>query len=287
MQGALTNLKQNWDMALTAKAAKKRIVGMGQLSLVEHALCPLDSRVSLVENLVYSAKYSYSGKNGQRPEAQARVFSPLGLSASDELYLWGMLALSLLPQEPTAELVATPHWILRQLGIINQGSKRGGRQYKQFSDALRRLSVVNYLNDGFYDPVRGEHRRVSFRFFSYSLPTDLQSSRAWRIAWDPIFFDMVKDTAGQFRFDLAVYRELDAASRRLFLFASKVPLSSKATESHTARKPSRRFAWVQQLPAPTEKERRMFYGASSDYKNCKFCLRLLCSKPLRGSCSSE
>ncbi|MEE9312709.1 MAG: hypothetical protein V3V10_09900, partial [Planctomycetota bacterium] len=207
---------------MTATAAKKSIVGMGQLSLVEHALCPLDSRVSLVENLVYSAKYSYSGKNGQRPEAQARVFSPLGLSASDELYLWGMLALSLLPQEPVAELVATPHWILRQLGIINQGSKRGGRQYKQFSDALRRLSVVNYLNDGFYDPVRSEHRRVSFQFFSYSLPTDLQSSRAWRIAWDPIFFDMVKDAAGQFRFDLAFYRELDAASRRLFLFASKV-----------------------------------------------------------------
>ena len=201
---------------------EKRITGMGQLSLVEHALCPLDARSSMVENLVYTAKYSYSGKHGQRSEAQAKVFSPLGLSASDELYLWGLLALSLMSQEPTSELVATPHWILRQLGIINQGSKRGGRQYQQFAAALRRLSVVNYLSDGFYNPVLGEHRRMSFKFFSYSLPVDPQSSRAWRIAWDPIFFDMVKDAAGQFRFDLAVYRELDAASRRLFLFASKV-----------------------------------------------------------------
>lgn len=208
--------------ASAKKQAEKRIIGMGQLSLVEHALCPLDARASLVDNLVYSASYSYPAKDGSRQEAKAKVFSPLGLSASDELYLWGLLALSLQPQEPMAEIVATPHWILRQLGVINQGSKRGGRQYKQFADALRRLSVVNYLSDGFYDPVRAEHRRVSFQFFSYSLPVDPKSSRAWRIAWDPIFFDMVKDAAGQFRFDLAVYRELDAASRRLFLFASKV-----------------------------------------------------------------
>jgi len=78
------------------------------------------------------------------------------------------------------------------------------------------------MNDGFYDPIREEHRRVSFRFFSYSLPVDIQSSRAWRIAWDPIFFEMVQSASGHFRFDLAVYRELDAASRRLFLFVSKV-----------------------------------------------------------------
>ncbi|TWU54717.1 hypothetical protein Poly51_34360 [Rubripirellula tenax] len=206
----------------------ERVTGMGQLSIVEHALCPLDSRASLRENLVHGAKYSFVNKSGQRGYAKARVFSPLGLSASDELYLWGMLALSLLPAEPHAELVATPHWILRQLGIINQGSKRGGRQYKTFGEALRRLSVLNYMSDNFYDPTRAEHRRVSFSFFSYSLPEDPRSSRAWRIAWDPIFFEMVKSTAGHFRFDLAVYRELDAASRRLFLFVSKV-LSHRRT----------------------------------------------------------
>lgn len=201
---------------------EKRTTGIGQLSLVEHALCPLDSRASLVENLVYDAKYSYSHPTDGRQTALARIFCPLGLSASDELYLWGLLALSLLQPKPEPELFATPHWCLRQLGVINQSSKRGGRQYKQFSEAIRRLSVVTYMNDGFYDPLRSEHRRVSFRFFSYSLPANLDSGRAWRISWDPIFFEMVQAAAGHFRFDLAVYRELDTASRRLFLFVSKV-----------------------------------------------------------------
>ena len=120
------------------------------------------------------------------------------------------------------EFRATPHWCLRQLGVIDQNSRRGGRQYRQFADVLERLSTVTYLNDRFYDPVRAEHRRVSFGLLSYSLPQDPDSSRAWRIAWDPIFFEMVQAAAGHFRFDLAVYRELDTASRRLFLFACKV-----------------------------------------------------------------
>lgn len=199
-----------------------RARGVGQLSLVEHALCPLDSRASLVDNLVYDAEYFYYAEAKAKKSALARVFCPLGLSAADEMYLWGLLALTLLQPKPEPELFATPHWCLRQLGIINQTSKRGGRQFKQFAEAIRRLSAVTYMNDGFYDPVRGEHRRVSFRFFSYSLPVDDQSSRAWRIAWDPIFFEMVQAAAGHFRFDLATYRELDVASRRLFLFVSKV-----------------------------------------------------------------
>ena len=80
----------------------------------------------------------------------------------------------------------------------------------------------------FYDPTRGEHRRVSFRFFSYSLPLDPESTRAWRIAWDSIFLQLVNAPAGHLRFDLAVYRELDPATRRLFLFVSKV-LSRRKT----------------------------------------------------------
>jgi hypothetical protein len=208
-------------MATHSQVARST-TGIGQLSLVEHALCPLDSRSSLVENLVFNAKYSYSDPTNGRQSATARIFSPLGLSASDELYLWGLLALTLLQPKPEPELRATPHWCLRQLGVINQSTKRGGRQYSQFSDAIRRLSAVTYMSDAFYDPIRSEHRRMSFRFFSYSLPVDLGSSRAWRISWDPIFFEMVQATAGHFRFDLAVYRELDAASRRLFLFVSKV-----------------------------------------------------------------
>lgn len=204
------------------KKIQKRPIGIGQLSLVEHALCPLDPRQSLIENLVFDAKYFYSSPERQRSEAQAKVFSPLGLSAADELYLWGLLALTLQQPDGDSELFATPHWCLRQLGVINQTTKRGGRQYKQFAEAIKRLSAVTYMNDRFYDPVRGEHRRVSFRFFSYSLPVHLHSNRAWRISWDPVFFEMVNSASGHFRFDLAVYRELDAASRRLFLFVTKV-----------------------------------------------------------------
>ena len=208
---------------MTGKATQSRkTTGIGQLSLVEHALCPLDARKSLVENLVFDSKYSFTSSSGERSTAMARVFCPLGLSAADELYLWGLLALTLIQPDPEPELYASPHWCLRQLGVINQSSKRGGRQYWQFQEAIQRLSAVTYMNDGFYDPLREEHRRVSFHFFSYSLPIDRRSSRAWRFVWDPVFFEMVKAAAGHFRFDLAIYRELDTASRRLFLFLSKV-----------------------------------------------------------------
>ncbi len=205
-----------------SSTALRRTTGVGQLSLVEHALCPLDARRSLVENSVYRSEYSYYSPTAGKTTAKAHVFCPLGLSAADELYLWGLLALTLLTPEPEPQLFASPYWCLRQLGIINRETKRGGRQYQQFAEAIKRLSAVSYINDGFYDPLRGEHRRVSFHFFSYSLPTDLDSCRSWRISWDPVFFEFVKAAAGHFRFDLALYRELDTASRRLFLFLSKV-----------------------------------------------------------------
>lgn len=201
---------------------KQRITGIGQLSLVEHALCPLDAQLSLVENLLFDTTYAYSAGPQDRKTAQVRLFCPLGLSASDESTLWGLLALTLMQPDPNPELLATPHWCLRQLGVIDQRSKRGGRQYQGFAESMRRLSAVTYMNDGFYDPLRSEHRRVSFHFLSYSLPIDPLSSRAWRIVWDPLFFEMVKASAGHFRFDLSIYRDLDPASRRLFLFVSKV-----------------------------------------------------------------
>ncbi len=196
--------------------------GIGQLSLVEHALCPLDSRTSLIKNQAFSATYYfYSGTEG-RKQANARILCPLGLSATDEIYLWGLLALTLQQPAPEPELLATPHWCLRQLGLIGTNNQKGGRQYEQFFQAIRRLSTVKYLNDSFYDPIRQEHRRVSFGFLSYSLPGSLASPRAWSFAWDPIFFKMVQAVAGSLRFDLNIYRDLDPASRRLFLFLSKV-----------------------------------------------------------------
>ena len=201
--------------------SRRNSTGMSQLSLVEHALCPLDPRTSLVDNLVHDTKYTYS-LGTERRTANARIYCPLGLSASDEVYLWGLLALSLRQPDPGPELTATPHWCLQRLGLIDQRSRRGGRQYQAFAQALRRLSVIAYVNDAFYDPLRAEHRRVSFRFLSYSLPEDQGSTRAWRIMWDPLFFELVRPAAGHFRFDFELYRGLDPASRRLFLFVSKV-----------------------------------------------------------------
>ncbi len=166
---------------------QRRTTGIGQLSLVEHALCPLDSRISLAENYVSESAYSYWAGPKDRKTAQVRMFCRFGLAAKDEITLWGLLALTLMQPEPEPELLATPHWCLRQLGIINQRTNRGGRQYQAFAESLHRLSAVTYMNDGFYDPKRSEHRRVSFHFLSYSLPVDPLSNRAWHILWDPLF----------------------------------------------------------------------------------------------------
>lgn len=195
---------------------------MGQLSLVEHALCPLAGATSLRENYVHEARYSYSSADRKRRSALVRVLCPLGLSAADELYLWGLLALTLQQPEPGPELRATPHWCLRRLDLINSSARRGGRQYAAFRDALRRLANVRYLNDAFYDPIRQEHRQVCFGFFSYSLPLASESQRAWRIVWDPLFFELAQHAAGHLRFDFAAYRRLDLAARRFFLFLSKL-----------------------------------------------------------------
>lgn len=205
-------------------------MGLGELTLVEHALCPLDSRASLSDNLVHFNEYFYTDRNRHQRKAQVRVTAPLGLSASDEFYLWGLLALTCYQQKPMAKLFATPHYCLRQLGCIDQHGKRGGRQYQKFAESLERLSLVSYTNDAFYDPIRGEHRKVGFGFLSYSLPVGSRTSRAWRIAWDPIFFELCMAGSQQFRFDLDVYRSLDNASRRLFLLLQKM-FSKRLTEA--------------------------------------------------------
>jgi hypothetical protein len=132
------------------------------------------------------------------------------------------LALTLRQPASESEFHATPHYCLSQLGLIDARTRRGGRQYQQFREAIDRLSVVRYLNDRFYDPIRAEHRQVSFGFFSYSLPVEATSRRAWRFYWDPLFFGFVCAIGGGLRFDLDVYRKLDPASRRLFLLASKI-----------------------------------------------------------------
>lgn len=193
--------------------------GLAQLSIVEHALCPLDRNASLHGDRFNQSSYRYSDSNGRRRTASVRVDYPLGLTASDEFYLWGLLALTLSQSEKSNELHATPHYCLKQLGML---STKGGRNYELFRAALRRLSAISYQNDGFYDPVRAEHRDVTFHFLSYSLPLNPSSSRSWRLVWNPIFFEMCTATGSTLMFELATYRELDEASRRLFLLLKKM-----------------------------------------------------------------
>ena len=196
--------------------------GISQLTIVEHALCPLDARVSVVPNLAHQAQFRYSDKQGRRQTGTARVFCPLGLSPKDELVLWGLLAITLADPQTDGELHATRHYCLRRLGLIDAQQRRGGRQYGDFSAAVERLAAVRYQCDSLYDPIRAEHRRMGFGFFSYSVPMDEDSNRAWRLVWDPIFFELVQAAGGYLRFDLHVYRQLDAASRRMYLFLSKL-----------------------------------------------------------------
>jgi hypothetical protein len=210
---------------------RRPAAGLGQLTLVEHALCPLDAGRSLRDNAVFETGYYYADRNRHYRKAAVRITCPAGLSPADELYLWGLLALTFAEPEPDGELHATPHYCLRRLGLIDQRANRGGRQYQQFAEALERLAQVRYASDAFYDPVRGEHRRVRFGFLSYSLPLSPDSCRAWRIAWDPIFFDLVRPLGGSLRFDLDAYRAFDPAARRLFLLLSKI----FSRRSHTPR----------------------------------------------------
>ncbi|MBC7817650.1 MAG: hypothetical protein IAG10_12220, partial [Planctomycetaceae bacterium] len=183
-------------------------------------MCPLESKRGA--NLVHRVSYHFTDAQRRRQTAHVRVFAPLGLFPGDELYLWGLLALTLSQQELDGSLDATPHWCLRQLGLIDAGTRRGGRQYQQFAATLERLSAVSYLSSACYDPVRCEYRQVSFRFFSYSLPANPESSRAWNIVWDEVFFRMVQAIGGSMRFDLELYRALDPAARRMFLLLTKV-----------------------------------------------------------------
>lgn len=154
--------------------------------------------------------------------AKVRVTCPSGLSAADEFTLWGLLALTFAQPEPGTDFHATPHYCLRKLGLIEKSDSKGGKDYQLFRETVRRLARVIYENTGFYDPIRGEHRDVAFGFLKYSLPTDPRSSRAWRFVWDQQFFEFCQAAGGGLWFDLAVYRKLDFASRRLFVLLQKV-----------------------------------------------------------------
>ncbi|MBX3416733.1 MAG: hypothetical protein KF851_03950 [Pirellulaceae bacterium] len=73
----------------------------------------------------------------------------------------GILGLALAGREPSNDFYSTPYWILRHLGRITP-TKKGSREFQLFRDSLQRLAGVRYHSTAFYDPLRGEHREVSF-----------------------------------------------------------------------------------------------------------------------------
>lgn len=206
---------------MSKKPSTLPITGLSQLSLVEHALCPLDSRGLLDSPLVHETSYRYSDEDGQRLSAGVRVTCARGLSSTDEFYLWGLLALTFAQPSPSPDFYATPHYCLRELGVIDSASK-GGKSYRLFRESLGRLAGVRYENDRFFDPARKEHRQVAFGLLGYNLPFDPDSDRAWRIVWDVQFFEFCQATGGRLRFDFEQYRRFDGASRRLMLLLQKV-----------------------------------------------------------------
>jgi hypothetical protein len=108
---------------------------------------------------------------------------------------------------------------LKQLGL---GSSKGGRNYVLFRQMLRRLAGAVYYCERFYDPVRQCERDRAFGFLKYDLPTSDDSSRAWRIVFDPLLWEYCRAKGGRMAFDLATYRQLDPAARRLFLLLTKI-----------------------------------------------------------------
>ncbi len=188
--------------------------GIAQLSILETALWPLHG--GKLSSSQFETSYDFNAAN-QRRSAHVTVYSPDGLQPNDEYILWGLLGLSLSRPQPESTLLATPYWMMQQLGMAC-----GGSQYHQFRAALERLALVAYQNTGFFNPVTRQHERVTFHFFSSFIPThgrggDIATDRAWRIEWDQHFFQLSQTTGGTLLFDLDLYRELSPAARRLFL----------------------------------------------------------------------
>lgn len=205
--------------AATTLRRRSDRTGLAQLTLVEHALCQLDTRQSLKPLGQFHTGFYYSDAAGERKFANVVVGSTFGFSPDTEYYLWGLLALTFNQPTPSRVFSATPYFILRKLGI-----SLGGKNYAEFKAALDRIAGLSYRCDALYDPIRGQRRRAAFQFLSYSLPLSDDSQRAWQFTWNDQFFDLCAATGGKLFFDLTsdTYRSLDSASRRLFLFLHKV-----------------------------------------------------------------
>ncbi len=94
-----------------------------------------------------------------------------------------------------------------------------------------------YQCNAFYDPRLQTFQDCGFGFLKYSLPQRDDSSRAWRLVWDPLFFEYVQATGGKLFFDLTsqTFRDLDPASRRLALLLHKLFWRHKQSPAYELR----------------------------------------------------
>jgi hypothetical protein len=224
MQGVLCSslmpLETRTSPAAPSHEGRRQLrTGLAQLSLVEHALCQLDTRESLRPAQRFGTGFFYTDRTGARQFADVQVGAAFGFSPADEYYLWGLLALTFNQPQPSRVFHATPYYCLRKLGLGHSG-----KQYSKFRGALARIAGLSYACSAFYDPARKERRRVGFQFLSYSLPLSDDSARAWEFTWNEAFFEHCAATGGKLFFELTsrTYRDLDPASRRLYLVLHKV-----------------------------------------------------------------
>ena len=208
-------------MTQAKSSHRPRATGLGQLTLIEHALCPLDPPSGPFQHETAFCHF----ENKRRQKAKVTIHCPLGLRPTDEFYLWGLLALTRGQRDRSQELVASPYYCLKELGI-----GWGGKQVRLFDEACSRLAAIHYRCTNFWDPVRQERVKAEFGLFERIRPLKNESRRAWRFLWSPVFYELSMAAGGFLHFDLATYRSLDAASRRLFLLARKQLHRSEATQ---------------------------------------------------------
>jgi Fe-S-cluster containining protein len=103
--------------------------GIAQLSLLETALWPLQGGKLFTPR--HQTTYKFKTRTGLQT-AQVTVRSAMGLQSVDDYVLWGLLGSTLSRPDAEPLLLATPYWMLGQLGRpwrVRHRSARGpGRQ---------------------------------------------------------------------------------------------------------------------------------------------------------------
>jgi len=100
--------------------------GLAPLPLVETALSPLDFQPGVA--LDHHGRFEYHDLHQRRPDGAVTLRAPGGLSPTDELVLYGLLAITFADPAPTPELAGTPDYLCRRTRRrhrVRSGSRQG------------------------------------------------------------------------------------------------------------------------------------------------------------------